>query len=116
MIARHVTRSIPAAQRRRIHTAAAIAGLAVLLAAGSHAVTFSSGPDAYQPRSAPPTDNHHSKTTDQVLRELRESIARRYGPRPAAPPTVSTDQAMRDYRSTVVKLYGPQPSPSDLDR
>lgn len=110
MIARHVTRSIPAAQRRRIHTAAAVAGVAVLVAAGGHAATTSFGPDAYQPGAAPATDNTSKATTDQVL---RESIARRYGSQPAAPPTVSSDQAMRDYRSTVVKLYGPQPSRSN---
>ncbi len=59
------------------------------------------------------------------MRELRESIARQYGPQLAPerlarqplvgrPQAASPDreQAMRDYRQTVIKLYGPRPSRS----
>jgi hypothetical protein len=108
MAAQRTTPSIPAPHRRRIRTATAVAGVAFLIAAGGYAATTTFGPDAYQPQPAPAT--HDTPTaTDQVLRELRESVAGQYGSPPAAPTGVPSDHALRDYRDTVIKLYGPQP-------
>jgi hypothetical protein len=109
MAAQRTTLSVPAPQRRRIRTAIAVAGVAVLIAAGGYAATTTFGPDAYAPQPAPATEAP-ATAPDQVLRELRESIAGQYGPQPAAAP--KREQAIRDYRHTVIKLYGPQPSRS----
>ena len=112
MAAQRTTPSILAPQRRRIRTVAAVAGVAVLIAAGGYAATTTFGPGAYQPRPAPASDDT-AAATDQVLRELRKSVAGQYGSQPAAPTSVPRDHAMRDYRTTVIKLYGPQPTRSD---
>jgi hypothetical protein len=109
MIARHVTRRISAPQRPRIRTAAAVAGVSVLIGACSRDATTRFVPDAYHLRSAPAADDT-AAAPDQVRRELRESVAHQYGSQSAVPPR---DQAIRDYRSTVIKLYGPQPPGSN---
>jgi hypothetical protein len=112
MAAQRTTPTIPAPHRRRIRTATATAGVAVLIAAGGYAATTTFGPDAYPPQLAPAT--HDTATaTDRALRELRESIARQYGSQPAGPTSVPLEQATRDYRNTVTKLYGPQPTRTD---
>jgi hypothetical protein len=113
MAAHRTTPTIPASHRRCIRTATATAGVAVLIAAGGYAATTSFGPDADALQLAPAA--HDTATaTDQALRELRESIARQYGPQPAAPTSVPLKQATRDYRNTVIKLYGPQPTRTDV--
>jgi hypothetical protein len=114
MAAHRITPSVPAPHRRRIPTATATVGVAVLIAAGGYAATTTFGPDASQPQPAPATDDMGT-ATDQVLRELRESIARQYGSQPAAPTGAPSDQAMRDFRRTVIKLYGPQPRRTESD-
>jgi hypothetical protein len=112
MSAPRITPSIPALPRRRIRTATALAATAVLIATGGYAATTTIAPDAHQSQNAPTT--HDTGTaTDQVMRELRESIARQYGSQPAAPTSVPSDHAMREYRTTVTKLYGPQQPPAD---
>ena len=63
-------------RHRRTRTAAAISGVAVLIAAGSY-LTTTNGPDATPPTPAAGTGVNPSA---QVLRELRESIAGQYGP------------------------------------
>jgi hypothetical protein len=112
MAAQRTTLSVPAPQRRRIRTAIAVAGVAVLIAAGGYAATTTFGPDAYAPQPAPATEAP-ATAPDQVLRELRESIAGQYGSQPAAPTGVPSDHAIRDYRDTMIKLYGPQPPRTD---
>lgn len=114
MAAPRITHSIPAPHRHRIRTATAVAGVAVLIAAGGYAATTTFGPDAYPPQPAPATDDT-ATATDQVLRELRESIARQYGSQPAAPTSLPSEHAMRDYRKTVIKLYGPRPPRTEPD-
>jgi hypothetical protein len=112
MSAPRITPSIPPHPRRRIRTATAVAATAVLIATGGYAATTTIAPDAHQSQNAPTT--HDTGTaTDQVMRELRESIARQYGSQPAAPTSVPSDHAMREYRTTVTKLYGPQQPPAD---
>jgi hypothetical protein len=113
MAAQRITASVPAPHRRRIRTTTALAGVTVLIAAGGYAATTTFGPDAYEPQPAPAT-NDTPTATDQVLRELRESVAGQYGPQPA--PAPDREQAMRDYRHTVIKLYGPQPPRSVAGR
>ena len=84
----------------------------MLIAAGGYAATTSVRPRRHPPQPAPAT--HDTATaTDQALRELHKSIARQYGPQPAAPTSAPREQATRDYRNTVIKLYGPQPTPTD---
>ena len=112
MAAQRTTPSIPAPHHRRIRTATA--GVAVLIAAGGYAATTTFGPDAHPPQPTPATHNT-ATATDQALRELHESIARQYGPQPAAPTSAPLEQATRDYRNTVIKLYGPQPTRTDAD-
>lgn len=106
MAAQRITASVPAPHRRRIRTATALAGVALLIAAGGYAATTTFGPDAHAPQPAPAPDDP-ATATDQVLRELRESVAGQYGPQPA--PAPDRKQARRDYQHTVIKLYGPQP-------
>jgi hypothetical protein len=105
-----MTPTIHTSQRRRARDVAIVAGVALVIAAGGYGATTTFGPDAYEPQPTPATDDAVT-ATDQVLRELRDSIAGQYGSQPASGQYATpSDQAMRDLRETVVKLYGPQPS------
>ena len=106
MTTQQIAPSRPAASRyRRIRTAAASAGVAVLIATGGYLAITTIGPDAARPTPATGTDVRPSA---QTLRELRQSIAGQYGSRSAAGVTVNPNTQVRlDMRKSIAGQYGP---------
>ena len=91
------------ARHRRIRTAAAIAGVATLAAAG-YVSSTTSGPDTTAPTRATGTDVSLSAETQRVL---NRSIAGQYGGRSAAAAVVSPSaQTMRELNRSIVGQYG----------
>jgi hypothetical protein len=105
---------VPTHQRRRVRNLTIAAGVAALIAVGGYAATTTFGPDAYEPQPGP-ANGDTATATDQVLRELRESLAGQYGSSAASATGDSatpSDEAMRQLRETIINLYGPAPSTS----
>jgi hypothetical protein len=73
-----ITPNVPAARHKRVRTAAVAAGVAILIAAGGIGATKILYPDAADTQPAPATSSDVTPS-DQVLRELHESIAGQYG-------------------------------------
>ena len=95
------------AHRRVLRTAAAVAGVAALIAAGGYAATTTFGPDAHEPRSAPAATGEFAIPGDQVQREMRIGVAGQCDLpahaadlRPGRRVQLELDQAVAD-------LYGP---------
>ena len=94
------------ARHPRLRTAAGIAAVAALLAAGGYLATKTIGPDPASPSRATNTEVH---TSAQKLRELSRSIAGQYGSRPAADPVVNPSaQTLRELRLSIAGQYGSQ--------
>jgi hypothetical protein len=94
------------ARHRRLRTAAAIAAIAALLAAGGYLAATTIGPDTASPPRGSNTEVH---TSAQKLRDLRTSIAGQYGSRPAAHPAVNPSaQTLRELRLSIAGQYGSQ--------
>jgi hypothetical protein len=91
------------ARRRNLRNAAAIAGAAVLIAAGASTASAANGPGAAAPASAAST----AVPLAQRLREYRETIIALYGHHPAsAHPVDPGTRAMRELSSSVAGQYG----------
>jgi hypothetical protein len=92
-----ITPSVPAGTRRRgLRNTAAVAGVAALIAAGGYAATNTFGPDAHEPPVPVRSD-----PTDQVLDELRASVAGQYGST-----REHSQQVMRELRQSVAGQFG----------
>ena len=90
------------AHHRRIRTAAAIAGVAALAAAG-YVSSTSSGPDTTAPTRATGTDVSLSAETQRVL---NRSIAGQYGSKSAAAAVVNPSaQTMRELNRSTIGQY-----------
>ena len=104
MTTQRIASSRPALKpHRRIRTAAAVTGVAALIAAGGYLAT-TIGPDAATPTPAADTDVTPSA---QTLRELRQSIAGQYGNQFAATPVNPSAQTLRALRQSIPGQYGP---------
>ena len=98
------------ARHRRIRTAAAIAGVAALIATGGYVATTTIGPDTAPPTPAAGTDVNPSA---QVRRELHQSIAGQYSSRPAAGTVVNPSAQMRrELHQSIAGQYGSRPAAS----
>jgi len=94
---------------RRIRTAAAVTGVAALIATGGYLATTTIGPDAAPPTHAAGTDVNPSV---QTLRELRQSIAGQYGNRFAAGAVVNPSaQVRRELHESIAGQYGSRSGP-----
>jgi hypothetical protein len=104
-------------RHRHLRRAAAVAGVAALIAAGGFAATTIFGPDSVAPTPAPAPAPAISPTPpltrEQALREMRDAIARAYGPQAGTTP-VARDQAMREMREAIARVYAPQPGRSPV--
>jgi hypothetical protein len=104
-------RTTPGPARHRTVRAAAVVGVAALIAAGGYAATKTFGPDAYEPQPAPAASSNITPS-DQVMGELRESVANQYGTSPSRPAAATSDNVtpsdavMRELRETVANQYG----------
>jgi len=93
------------ARHRGIRAAAAVAGVAAVIAAGGYFATTTIGPDAVSPTSASETVGNLSA---QAQRELQHSIAGQYGSRPGAGTVGSLGaQARRELQQSIAGQYGP---------
>jgi hypothetical protein len=91
------------AHHRHLRTAAAIAGVAALIAGGSYVATTTLGPDSI------PTTGTDVNPSAQTLRELRESVAGQYGSHSAARHVVNPNaQTLSELRDSVAGQYGSQ--------
>ena len=111
MTSQPVTSSHPAprvpgaARHRHIRAAAAIAGVAALIAAGGYLATTTIGPDATPP--APATTATEGFPSAETLRELRQSIAGQYGSRSAVSAAVNPSAGtLRELRQSIAGQYG----------
>ena len=106
MTTQNIASSRPASSpQRHVRTAAAIAGVAAVIATGGYFAATSIGPDAAPSTPAAGTAVDPSA---QMMRELRESIAGQYGNRFAAGATVNpSTQTLRELRESIAGQYGP---------
>jgi hypothetical protein len=96
-------------QRRSARAAAAIVAVAALITGGGYAATTTFGPDAHKAQPGPATSGL-AIPSDQVQRELRESVEGRYGTRRGMAATVRPGRrAQRELRDVTADLYGPTP-------
>jgi hypothetical protein len=112
MTARPITTIPPAATavghtaHRPLRTAAAITGVAALIAAGSYLATTTIGPDSI-PTAAP--TGAAVNPSAQALRELRESVAGQYGSQSVTGAAVNPSaHALSELRASVAGQYGSQ--------
>jgi hypothetical protein len=97
------------ARHRRIRTAAAITGVAALIATGSYLATTIIGPDTAPPTPAAGTDVNPSA---QTLRDLHQSIAGQHGGQAAPGTTVSLNaQVQRELHQSVAGQYRSRSAP-----
>jgi hypothetical protein len=98
------------ARHRRIRTAAAITGVAALIATGGYLLATTIGPDAAPPTGATSAVVNPSAHT---LRDLHQSIAGQYGNRFAARTVVNPSaQTRRELRESTTGQYGSKASPN----
>jgi hypothetical protein len=96
------------ARHRRIHTAAAIAGVAALIATGGYLAMTTIGPD-----TAPPSPRTGTvvNPTSQAQREMHRSITGQYASRPAAGTLVNPNvQAQREMHRSITGQYASRPA------
>ena len=110
MTARPITTVPPAAAavghtaHRPLRTAAAITGVAALVAAGSYLATTTIGPDSI-PTAAP--TGAAVNPSAQALSELRESVAGQYGSQSVTGAAVNPSaHALSELRASVAGQYG----------
>jgi hypothetical protein len=109
-----VTRPV---RHRRRRNAAIVAGVAALIAAGGYGAVEFFRPDAQPPQSVPAQRSPATVTRVQALRELDQSIAGRYGNRPAADAAVNpSDKALRELDQSIAGQYGPQSAVTPSDK
>jgi hypothetical protein len=106
MATQNIASSRPApSPHRRVRTAAAISGVAALIAAGGYLATTTNGPDATSPTPTAGTDANPSA---QVQRELRQSIAGQYASRPTAGAVGNPSaRVRRELHQSIAGQYGP---------
>jgi hypothetical protein len=92
------------ARHRRIRTAAAITGVAALIATGGYVAGTTNGTDATPPTPAAGTDVNPSA---QALRDMHRSIAGQYGSRSAPNAVDPSAQVRREMRESVAGQYSP---------
>ena len=110
MTARPITTVPPAATavghtaHRPLRTAAAITGVAALIAAGSYLATTTIGPDS-TPTAAP--TGAAVNPSAQALSELRASVAGQYGSQSATGAVVNPGaQVLREMHQSIARQYG----------
>jgi hypothetical protein len=90
-------------RHRHLRAAAAITGVAALIATGGYVAGTTVGTD-----SRPPTTAAASQAVPRVqaLRDLRASVAGQYGSRPTANTTLHPSaQALREFRESAAGQY-----------
>ena len=114
MTARPITTTPPVAtalggtRHRHLRTAAAITGVAALIAAGSYLATTTIGPDSI-PTAAP--TGAAVNPSAQALSELRESVAGQYAAPSATGAVVNPrPQALRELQRSIAGQYGTRPA------
>jgi hypothetical protein len=100
------------ARHRRIRTAAAVAGVAALIATGGYIATTTIGPDAI-PRTAATGTGTDVNPSAQALREMHQSIAGQYGSQSAAGTVMNpSGQALREMHQSIAGQYGSRSAPN----
>ena len=114
MTARPISTIPPAATavghtaHRPLRAAAAITGVAALIAAGGYLATTTIGPDSI-PTAAP--TGAAVNPSAQALSELRESVAGQYGSQSAAGAAVNPSaRALRDRHRSIAGQYATRPT------
>jgi hypothetical protein len=97
-------------RHRQGRSAAIIAVVAAVIAAGGYGAVALVGSDAQPPQSVPAQRSPPATVpTDQALRELDQSIAGQYGHQSAANATVTPSaQALRELDKSIAGQYGHQ--------
>ena len=102
-----ITPSPAPVRHHHLRTAAIAAGVTAVIAAGGYLATTTFGPDSIPVTPATPTSPEVAPS-DQVLRELRASIAGQYGAQTAVRgATVNpSDQVRRALHASIAGQYG----------
>ena len=101
-----IASSSPTAVRRhRVRNTAAVAGVAMVIAAGGYAATNTFGPDAHV---APPPASESVPAGDGVMPEMHQSVAGQYGSRAAGGDAVQPSAPVLDelHQSTAGQYGG----------